>query len=400
MVLVNIGFLMNIVAITHETGEQIPILIDGDRLPIVLPNEFILSRRSLSTNTLTRNLRELVALYRWLESEQCELSKKLFAQYSFTEAELKGGLLEALRKDFGNEGGVVSPNTFNQRLTTVRQFLGWCMDVHISLLPMSSRDYDRLRERKSFILKMLKTGFMSAQPLKKKLRKGLNEDEVRFLLDVMNPAYEHEIGRDQAVRFRNFISVGLMLFCGLRPGELLSLRVGDIQIGAISAVIVERRLPDPSDTRKPRPQIKRNAKIIPIENKNLAYALNEYIVTWREVLEEKSDQESQYLILSDEGAPLSQSSITQFFQILRTRFAGQLPENLSAKSLRHTFSSQLERDLRRSGMDVQRRRKALAILRGDSSLDSQDEYIEQEIEEQASAALKRYQAKIILRENS
>lgn len=393
---VNLGDIMRIKTVTHETGEQIPMMLDVNGLPVVLPNEFILSRRALSTNTLVRNLRELAVLYRWLEREQCELSAKLMAKISFTEAELKGGLVEALRIDqVDGRVSAVSPNTFNQRLTTIRQFMGWCMDVLASQLPMSSEDYERMRERKSFLLKMLDGSFMSAPPLKKSFRKGLNEAEVAFLLEVLDPTSAQAFGRDPAVKFRNYVSVGLMLFCGLRPGELLSLRVEDIEIGAISAIKVERRPSDPSDTRRPRPQIKRNGRVIPIESRKLVFAFNEYIVTWREVLEDKSDYESDYLVLSDDGMPLSQSSITQFFQLLRTRFPNQLPENLTAKSLRHTFSSRLERVLRRSGMDEQRRREALALLRGDSSLDSQDTYIAQEIEEQAVQSLKRYQAEII-----
>ncbi|MBY3693096.1 tyrosine-type recombinase/integrase [Vibrio cholerae] len=384
---------MKIELVTHETGEQIPMMLDDSGMPVVLPNEFILARRSLSTNTLVRNLRELSVLYRWLDKSNYDLSAKLLAQNSFNEAELKGGLVEALRIDQANGRiNLVAPNTFNQRLTTIRQFISWCMDVLISQLPLSSLDYERLRERKSFFLKMLEGSFMSATPMKKSLRKGLNEVEVDFLLAVLHPDAKQGFGRDPAVKFRNYVSVGLMLFCGLRPGELLSLRVEDIQVGAISAIKIERRPADSMDVRRPRPQIKRNGRLIPIESRQFAFALNEYIVTWRDVLESKSNHESDYLILSDEGAPLSQSSITQFFQLLRTQYADRLPENLTAKSLRHTFSSRLERVLRASGMDEQRRREALAFLRGDSSLDSQDIYIAQEVEEQAVKSLRRYQA--------
>lgn len=384
---------MKIELVTHETGEQIPMMLDDSGMPVVLPNEFILARRSLSTNTLVRNLRELSVLYRWLDKSNYDLSAKLLAQNSFNEAELKGGLVEALRIDQANGRiNLVAPNTFNQRLTTIRQFISWCMDVLISQLPLSSLDYERLRERKSFFLKMLEGSFMSATPMKKSLRKGLNEVEVDFLLAVLHPDAKQGFGRDPAVKFRNYVSVGLMLFCGLRPGELLSLRVEDVQVGAISAIKIERRPADPLDVRRPRPQIKRNGRLIPIESRQFAFTLNEYIITWREVLESKSNHESDYLILSDEGAPLSQSSITQFFQLLRTQYVDRIPENLTAKSLRHTFSSRLERVLRASGMDEQRRREALAFLRGDSSLDSQDIYIAQEVEEQAVKSLRRYQA--------
>lgn len=304
---------MKIELVTHETGEQIPMMLDDSGMPVVLPNEFILARRSLSTNTLVRNLRELSVLYRWLDKSNYDLSAKLLAQNSFNEAELKGGLVEALRIDQANGRiNLVAPNTFNQRLTTIRQFISWCMDVLISQLPLSSLDYERLRERKSFFLKMLEGSFMSATPMKKSLCKGLNEVEVDFLLAVLHPDAKQGFGRDPAVKFRNYVSVGLMLFCGLRPGELLSLRVEDVQVGAISAIKIERRPADPLDVRRPRPQIKRNGRLIPIESRQFAFTLNEYIVTWREVLEIKSNHESDYLILSDEESPVTILNYTVF----------------------------------------------------------------------------------------
>jgi len=58
----------------------------------------------------------------------------------------------------------------------------------------------------------------------------------------------------------------IMLNYGLRPGELLSLRVEDIEFGAISAIRVTRRPPNPNDKRNPRPQIKRNGRVLPIDN--------------------------------------------------------------------------------------------------------------------------------------
>ena len=55
---VNEGGAIKIELATHKTGKQIPIMLDASGMPVVLPNEFILARRALSTNTLARNLRE------------------------------------------------------------------------------------------------------------------------------------------------------------------------------------------------------------------------------------------------------------------------------------------------------------------------------------------------------
>lgn len=390
---------MKVETITHPTGDQLPLLLDGDGLPVPAPNEFIIGRRSLSPNTLVRNLRELAVFYRWLDREGVDLWARVCSEKSFSEAEIRGGLVEALRRDQDGRTKVkqiaVAPHTFNQRLTTVRQYLAWCFDVELGVMPMADTRFDRVREHKNRVIKWLDGAFINAPPTNKISHKGLSDEAVAFLIAKLDPESPEAFGRDPAVRFRNYVATMIMLYYGLRPGELLSLRVEDVEIGAISSIRVLRRTPDPLDLRKPRPQIKRNGRILPIDDPVFARRIDQYIMTWREVLEQKSQRESNYLILSDEGEALSQSSITQFYQILRNKFPDELPPHLTAKALRHTFSSQMERELRRAGMDEDRRREALAILRGDSSLTSQSIYIAQEIEEQANLALKTYQQKLM-----
>ena len=389
---------MKVKVVTHPTGEQIPIILDNEGLPVPAPNEYLLSRRDKSTNTLVRNARELSILYKWLYREQIDLRKKLTDPISFNSAQINSVLVEQLRQDRA-QSKAVSPITFNQRLTTVRQFINWYMSVLISQLPYSSNKFKSLSERKSVFNEWLSGSFISAPPSRKYLKKGLSEEESNFLMNILDPTSIHSFGNNEAVKYRNFISVGLMIYCGLRPGELLSLRVEDITIGSISSVSIVRRKPDLGDTRKPRPQVKRNGRLLPIENLELAKCLNEYIVDLREVLEDKSELESDYLILSDEGEPLSQASITQFFHLLRDKYSQNLPENLSAKSLRHTFSSRMEIAMRQAGLSEQRRREALAHLRGDSSLSSQDVYIAQAVEESAKEALRKYQCGLVKENN-
>ncbi len=391
---------MKVELITHLSGDVLPILLDNDGMPIPAPNEFIISRRSLSPNTLTRNLRELSVLYLWFEQEKIDLDERVNSGIFFNEAEIKGGLIEYLRRDFEKSKKkaklVISPNTFNQRLTTVRQFLSWYIDIFIVNVPFSSKLYEEASNNKRMLLNLLKTSFINSPPTNKIKNKGLNNKEIDFLLTVLNPKNNHSYGRDSIVKYRNYILTMIMLYYGLRPGELLSLRVQDIEFGAISSIKVERRPPDLMDTRKPRPQIKRNGRLLPINDPVFAKNLDMYITKWRDMLENKSDKESDYLILNDEGFPLSQSSITQFFQLLRKKYPNDLPKYLTAKALRHSFSYQMEKTLRKSGMGEDKRKRALAYLRGDSSLSSQDVYIAQEVEEQAKLALQKYQRELLL----
>lgn len=89
---------MRIEIITYSSGDQIPLLLDADGLPVPLPNEFILSRRYLSPNTLIRNLREFAVFYRWLGRENIDFMDRLIS-YGFVEAEVSGSLIEALKRD-------------------------------------------------------------------------------------------------------------------------------------------------------------------------------------------------------------------------------------------------------------------------------------------------------------
>ena len=64
---------MDVKMVRHPSGLNLPILLDDDGLPVPLANEWILQRRGLSPNTLTRNLRELAILFAWLDSLRIDL---------------------------------------------------------------------------------------------------------------------------------------------------------------------------------------------------------------------------------------------------------------------------------------------------------------------------------------
>ena len=386
---------MKIVSITHKSGDVLPILLDANGLPIPSPNEFLLSRRNLSANTLLRNLRELSVLYRWLEYRQIDIESRLSGGTLFSEAEFSGGLVEFLRMDMEIGDKVVSPLTFNNRLATIRQYFVWKIDVHVSSLPLNEAQYEVIQVVRKRLIGWIDKAFINAPRAGGIARKSLTNEQVECLLQCLNPENTTSFAYFEPVKYRNFIAVSLMLNCGLRPGELLSLRVEDVQIGAISSVTIKRRAPDPFDRRRPRPSVKRNGRVLPLDGSHFLRMLDRYIVEWREVLEQRSNKETGYLILSDEGEPLSHSTLTQLFSRLRSTYPDSLPEMLTPKSLRHTFSCRMEQVLRSSGLGEDRRKQALAMLRGDSSLDSQTVYIAQEVEQLARRALSDYQKKLI-----
>lgn len=390
-------YYIDIEVILHESGgELLPILLDDEGMPIPLPNEFILSKRASSSNTLVRNLRELKLFYQWMQIHKIDLHERLIYKKPFTEAEIVGSLVEYLRKDHEIKHRTIKiavrPDTFNQRLITIKQFLNWYIETYIGTLPFTSDHYQYYVEYKKRLISLLDRCSITSPPTNRTLSKGLTDNEQSNLIKLIKP----KKGNKNPIEHRNYIMVMLMLSFGFRPGEVLSLRVEDIQLGGISSIRVHRRPPDSRDIRRPRPQIKRNGRVLAINDKSLAIALDLYITTWREMLDERNqtDIEWDYLILNKEGTPLSHASVTQYFQILRKKHSKVLPPNFSPKSLRHTFSASMERLLREAGIEEENRKKTLAYLRGDSSLSSQDVYTFKETELEANKYLGQYQREI------
>lgn len=395
---------MEIRKVRQPSGAEIPILLDQDGLPIPVANEWILTRRGLSPNTLLRNLRELAILFSWFAALRIDYAACIAGLRMFTEAEISGSLSERLRwrvkASEGHTGNVtfirgeksaVSPHTFNQRLYTVRLFMNWCFRMTMGAFPSDDPALLRVSAVKDQVDTLLALQKISSPPENKSVTKGLRESEINDLKWCVDFRNDDAYGNGEHVRFRNYLIVMVMLYFGLRPGELLCLQVQDIEIGSVSALRVVRRSADPEDMRSPRPRVKRNGRDLFVEDITFLLLIEEYVEVHREAVMERFGKDHRYLFVSDEGDPLHGNSISNYFQIVRAKFSDLLPGNLSPKSLRHTYSSQTERDLAERGLPEDERRQILAYLRGDSSLSSQDVYVYGEIVRQATAVQSKYQ---------
>lgn len=180
-----------------------------------------------------------------------------------------------------------------------------------------------------------------------------------------------------------------MLLYGLRPGEVLSLRLCDVEFGALSNLNVRRRRPSAEDSRSRPASIKRAGRILVLDNPRFAKLLNDYAMNARELAVRRAKRQgNSFFFLSRDGLPLSESSVQAIFKRVRRAYPESLPDNLSAKSLRHTFTDNLYRELRRQGIPQDETRAILMYLRGDTGRESQDVYID--YQGQAEGAMKAY----------
>jgi len=158
--------------------------------------------------------------------------------------------------------------------------------------------------------------------VKDESRRALTDDEMWRLLQV---AAEGELGkRDSAI-------VWVLLGCGLRRGELVSVRVGDVTLG-------ERRLHVRAATSK---SIHPRDCTVPIET---AKALDSY---FDDRLGETTDDAS--LFTDRHGGALSGNAVRKLFERLRIRSG--IPD-LSAHMLRHTWATNFHRSRSGSRLDL------------------------------------------------
>lgn len=382
---------MQITKVKFESGVRLPMLLDGQGLPVVAVCEWVLYRRHRSLNTLTRNLQELTPLYAWLEEKRVDLFELIRSARYWTEA-FVSSLVEYLRRT-QQQGRkvvklVVRPDTTNKRISTVLNYLDWCFDTVRGERDLGAERRGEINEVQKKVIKWLRNAFISPEPPQRGIKKGLTAAQARFLQDVLDPSISKPV-RSVHICIRNFLIVGLMLLYGLRPGEVLSLRLCDVEFGALSNVNVRRRRPSAEDSRSRPASIKRAGRILVLDNPRFAKLLNDYAMNSRELAVRRGKRESNsFFFLSRDGLPLSESSVQAIFKRVRKAYPDSLPGNLSAKSLRHTFTDNLYRELRRQGVPQDETRAILMYLRGDTGRESQDVYID--YQGQAEGAMKAY----------
>ncbi|MCO7534911.1 site-specific integrase [Pseudomonas asiatica] len=391
---------MRIEQVIFSSGDRMPMLLDDADLPVAEACDWALSRRHKAFATQSRNMQELLVVHAWARERRFDLYERLRSGRMFTEAEVTS-LLERLRRPSANGVVVklaVSPDTANKRVSTARRHMTWYINELIADASTGEVQRQRLTDMKAKLDAALLAGMQSPEG-NPKYRKPLKLAQAQFLQDALDPHGTILFGRDSRGRLRNFLMICLLTFLGLRTGELLSLRIQDIRFGAITTIYIRRRGMSPNDPRRRPPRVKRKGRILPLDSPRIAILLDDYISTERQwCIDHGRAIDSGFVFLSDEGNPLSTDRLSQLFRGLRAAFPEKLPEHLSPHSLRYTFTDLVYEELRRLGKDEDEISQILMYLRGDSSPDSQDTYIDYAA--RGAEALQRYQSQVASSRNA
>jgi integrase len=213
---------------------------------------------------------------------------------------------EVAREVAGDSAGV--------RIRYIRQFIGWLADRRLLSLDARHPTRGALLDAKEIVVSGLTARIPTGKGRNKALsRKALDElaqDRLWKIIDVSSPENPCE-GRH--ARVRNELVVRWFMGLGIRRGELLGVKVSDVNLRT-GEVFVARRADDPSDPRPYQPNTKTHDRILPISN-DVARRTHQYIVEERRRY--PAARKHPFLFVANGGAPLSLRGLNEIFIALR-----------------------------------------------------------------------------------
>ncbi len=405
-----------------ESGERFPLLMDvRTGLPLFDPTVFVLSEfrvRNRASSTIEQVLRALKVLLLFCDKHQIDFASRM----------LEGQLLELGEVDAlvqmcrlpmadietpvnvsptGTGRAVVSLESFRarakkglpevagdsagMRIRYIRQFIGWLADR--CLLSLSARHPSRaalLNARDTLVSGLaarIPTGKGRNRTHSRRALDDAAQERLWQIVDVNSPENPWE-GRH--ARVRNELIVRWFMGLGVRRGELLGIKVSDMNFQA-NEVFIARRADDPGDPRVYQPNAKTADRLLPVSD-DLARRTRHYILEERRRF--AAARKHPFLFVANGGAPLSLRGLNKIFGIL----SEQHPElqGVFPHLLRHVNNYNFSKNADEQGMDAEKEKKTRSQLMGWSETSGTAEiYTRRETERKAREASLQLQSKMV-----
>jgi integrase len=406
-------------------GERLPMLIGSDGSPVWAATVFVLTElraRNRAASTIENTLRALMIFHVFLEQRGINLEQRMSSGriLSLDEIEDLVRICRLPAKDIGDVGsedgiselhcstmsleryrsrGIVQgrkeivPAFSATRLRCIRGYLKWMAVNRMSRLDGRSEIRSALDAATRFLVEGVEARLPPADSRGVFLRReGLEPDVVSELLRVIQSDSPDNPWQDEHSRHRNELIVLWLYYLGLRRGELLGVRVSDIDF-IKGTVIIVRRADDKDDPRRRQPNAKTRAREIPIAADLLEKTSN-YIIAYRANLS-GARKHSFLFVTSDTGWPMSISAFSKIFAVLREK-CKNLPHNLFAHLLRHTWNDRFSDEMDQRGVSEETEKKLRSYLMGWSETSgSAATYTRRHIRKKAEQASLSMQAEIL-----
>ena len=375
------------------SGERFPLLLNGDGQPFFEPTVYSLTElraRNLATNSISNILRAIQAFYLYLDIRQINFFSRLTSGQMLSLGEVEDltrlcrlpmERLEAMSPESAHDDGcprLVSlekvrmrsrPETEDflnsafagTRLRYIGSYLKWLVSDYISRQKIEKNVADNVEQSLERVLLAINARIPKASGAKALgQREGLSTESASELLRVASPDSQDNPWQDDYVRHRNALIVHWLYYLGLRRGELLGVKVNDIDFRK-GTVTIHRRADDPSDPRTNQPQTKTKPRVIPLgeELKSLTY---DYVMNYRSTL--PGARKHAFLVCGNAtGQPMSLPALNKVFAVLRAKHP-TLTDSLCPHVLRHTWNDRFSELMDQRQVTEETEKKMRSYLMG------------------------------------
>lgn len=410
--------------VVTSTGERLPMLLGREGAPVWGATLFTLTElraRNRSSSTIENALNALIVLQLFVEQREIDLQKRMAVGALFrldevedlvrtcrlSLAEIRQAASQQQRRlnavklsleRFRSRGSAPTskelvPALVATRLRYIRDYLNWLAVNRMSRLDAASAERSVLSESARLLFQAIEARLplvTSRDHLT--AREGLEPEVVAELLRITacdcsdNPWFEEHARR------RNELLILWLFHLGLRRGELLGVRVSDIDFRA-GTVMIARRADDVADPRRSQPNAKTRARVLAL-SPSLLDKTSKYVIESRARV--PSARKHQFLfVASGTGMPLSIAAFAKIFSVMRSK-SKTMPRNLFAHILRHTWNDRFSEEMDRRAVPEELEKKTRAYLMGWSETSgSAATYTRRHVRKRAEQASLAMQQKIL-----
>lgn len=353
-----------------SNGERGCLVLDKEtQLPVYYQNLYLTTNvrnRSATASTMEIVATNLLILSNFLKSRKINIIDRIEIKEFLSVAEVDD-LIRYARQRFDKQkitnvrlikGDQIARKTFGYRIHVFSSYLNWLCGLLHSIKGIHAR-----YEVESFI-----ESIRAHLPLNKSLSmndrkdKSLSKEEIKKMFELLEiEGSQNPFQKD--VQVRNRLIFTLLLNCGLRAGELLNLKVNDLNPRDYTLSIF-RRHDCIEDRRLNQPLVKTGEREIPLSDE-LALEILDYINNYRNKYTKKKKHDFLFVTHSScktVGEPLSVSAYEKIISTIK-KSSPEL-KNLSGHKLRHSWNYFYSSEIDDSNLDISRKSGLRCYLMG------------------------------------
>ncbi|HNP64294.1 MAG TPA: site-specific integrase [Woeseiaceae bacterium] len=339
-------------------------------LPLHYPNLYVTTQvrnRSLSHSSMAAALAGIKVFLDFVHSRDIDLRERFVKKRFLTMPELDA-LSDYSLRDYraddslaSNSCPTVARSTQYHRLSTIANYIAWLG----ATIPSGRLDRVARSALDQTVARIKARRPRNRNRASSRPDRSLSADQIEAALGSLDPTSETNPFVIPGVRERNWVIFLLLYHLGLRSGELLGLRIRDVDFQKCQ-VVVARRPDERDDPRVDQPLAKTLDRRLPM-SAGLSKLVHNYVVGSRRAF--SAARKHDFLFVTHaKGACRGQPISRQGFNALFRRIRSEIPllENLTPHRLRHTWNKRFsdEIDAMSEPISTQEEEKIRSYLMG------------------------------------